>query len=120
MNAIEIFDAVARAVPEVEFHNGWHGPQHRLENFVSNLKFQIPAGTVMKTHDDCGRKVLLRGTSIGNLAIFERYMPGHGPRIFVGTASLLFKAKERNVPFMVMLSDAMDSGSIKHYLTDNI
>lgn len=64
--------AFASIAMTVEFDTEWKNGTGYL-NGATGPKFALPAGELAKAIDDSGRRVILVGTPIGNIALFYRY-----------------------------------------------
>ena len=46
-------------------------------------KYELAVGEVIKSQHEDGRRVIIVGTAIGSVVVFERYALGHGPFVLV-------------------------------------
>lgn len=82
MRPVEAFEeAYARVEEVVEFDERAHNGTGYLDGLVY-LDLGLKPGQCVKTQDENGRKVLIQGSSWGNIVVFQRYQPdenGYSP-----------------------------------------
>ena len=82
MRPVEAFEEAYTRVEEVvEFDERAHNGTGYLDGLVY-LDLGLKPGQCVKTQDEHGRKVLIQGSSWGNIVVFQRYQPddnGYSP-----------------------------------------
>jgi len=78
--AIHAFDRRFKEALPCHFDLAWANGTGYFNNAV---KKPMDVGSVYKTFDDTGRRLLLIGTEHGTVVLFDRYTPGQGPSVIV-------------------------------------
>lgn len=89
---IKAHDLFLRTYKEIEitipYTHDWDNGTGYLDYAV---KAKLETENKAKTEDEFGRKIILIPTELGNIVVFERYAPSHGPRILVANAHDLIR-----------------------------
>src|SRR5690606_14628710 len=64
--------AYNRIETTVQFQDSWKNNTGYLDGLI-NADLDLKSGSVVKTVDDYNRKVIIVGTELGNVVVFERY-----------------------------------------------
>jgi hypothetical protein len=86
-SAQQYFDAAFEKAPLVEYNKAWANNTGYLDNAVT-ANLELNPGQTVKAVDGHNRKIVIVGTLVGNVAVFQRYTDNNSTFVHNGPTSI--------------------------------